>query len=85
MDKFSNWLCSAAGKVSRVLIFISAVLICLIFSSYGEDFLSVNTANIINNILVGIATGLIGIVVTVSFVQYVFDKQNCSICFFFLL
>ena len=34
------------------------------------------TANNINNILIGLATNFIGIMVTVSFVQYFIDKQN---------
>ena len=34
------------------------------------------TANNINNILFGIATNLMGIIVTVSFVQYFIDKQD---------
>lgn len=76
MDEFKKLLHSAAGKVSKVLVIISALLIFLIFSSYGESFMSTETANTINNILIGIATGLIGIVVTVSFVQYAFDKQD---------
>lgn len=76
MDKFKRWLHSAAGKVSKALIIVSAVLICLIFSSYGENFLSIETANTINNILIGVATGLIVLVVTVSFVEYTFDKQD---------
>lgn len=76
MGKIKKWIFSAAGKVSVVLLTVSVLLIFLICSSCGEDFLSTETANTINNILIGIATGLIGIVVTVSFVQYAFDKQD---------
>ena len=71
-----KWICNTAGKVSVALVSVSVVLVCLIFSSCGENFLSAETANTINNIRIGIATGLIGIVVTVSFVQYAFDKQD---------
>lgn len=74
--EIKKWIRSAAGKVSVVLMTVSLLLVCLIFSSCGQDFLSTETANTINNILIGVATGLIGIVVTVSFVQYAFDKQN---------
>lgn len=75
-NNICKWICSTAGKVSIVLIFVSIFLIGLVFSTYGESFLSRETANTINNILIGIATSLIGIVVTVLFVQYAFDKQD---------
>lgn len=75
-NNICKWICSAAGKVSIALIFVSVLLLSLVFSTYGESFLSRETANTINNILVGIATSLIGIVVTVLFVQYAFDKQD---------
>lgn len=70
-----KWIKSAAGIVSTVLMIINIMLFILIFSTYGESFLSMETANTVNNILIGIATGLIGIVVTVSFVQYIFEKK----------
>lgn len=76
MEKLYKWLHSAAGHVSIALLGVSLVLILLIFSTYGETFLSIDTANTINNILIGIATGLIGIIITVVFVQYAFDKQD---------
>ena len=76
MKRIKKWIYSVAGKLSVTLMSVSVLLICLIFSSCGEEFLSIETANTINNILIGIATGLIGIVVTVSFVQYAFDKQD---------
>lgn len=76
MRKISTWIYSAAGKVSIILITFIILLFFLIFSTYGEKFITIETANTLNNILIGIATGLIGIVITVSFVQYVFDKQD---------
>ena len=69
-----RWLGSAAGKISLILIVLSMVILALACSSWGN--LSVKAANNINNILFGIGTNLLGIIVTVSFVQYFIDKQS---------
>ena len=42
------------------------------------------TANNINNILFGMATNLLGIIVTVSFVQFFIDKQNHDVAISYL-
>lgn len=78
MNNIHNWVYSAAGKVSVALLVACVVIICLIFSNIGEGFISIETANTINNILIGVATTLFGIVVTVSFVQYIFNKQDAN-------
>lgn len=71
-----KWHRSAAGKVSVILIISSVLLLLLAWSTLGSSFLTDRDANTINNILIGIATNLLGIVVTISFVQYFLDKQN---------
>lgn len=72
----NKWIYGASKKVSIYLLIFSAILLAIVFSPLGESFMSSETANTINNILIGMATSLIGIIVTVSFVQYTFDKQN---------
>lgn len=72
----NRWFFNAARKVSGVLFILSAAFIYMTFSTIGENVMSVKTANVINNILIGISTGFIGIIVTVLFVQYTFDKQD---------
>lgn len=65
------WLATAAGKVSMVLFFISVIMVVIAL------ILSNNTLNNeIVNILLGLATNCIGIIVTVAFVQYFLNKQQ---------
>ncbi|NBH83644.1 hypothetical protein D7X88_12380 [bacterium C-53] len=68
MKRLRKWLKSAAGKISVFLLIISIILLIIACSSWG-DFTD-RTANNINNILFGMATNLLGIIVTVSFVQF---------------
>lgn len=72
--KFSVWAKSAAGIISICLFIVSLILLGLGCSTWGN--LSERDANNINNILFGLGTNLIGIIVTVSFVQYFLDRQN---------
>lgn len=74
MSKIKKWIKSAAGVVSIILFVISIILLVAACSDYGN--FSERTANNINNILFGLATNLLGIIVTVSFVQHFIDKQN---------
>lgn len=60
--------------VSIWLLGASILLLVLACSSWGN--LSARTSNNINNILFGLGTNLIGIIVTVSFVQFFLDKQS---------
>lgn len=69
-----KWRKSAAGKISTILFGISVVMLVIACSSWGN--FSDRIATNINNILIGIATNLLGIIVTVSFVQYFIDKQD---------
>lgn len=69
-----NWLQSAAGKVSLTLFIISLILLIIVFLPFS--FLDKTTTEYVNNILIGTSTGLIGIIITVAFVQYFIDSQN---------
>lgn len=73
-----KWIQTTAGKISIILLLISTALIILAWSTHDLICLSEWGTEITNNILVGLATNFIGIVVTVSFVQYFFDKQNAE-------
>ena len=73
-QKCKEWLGSAAGRISLLLFIISLLMLIIACSSW--DATSERAASNINNILFGISTNLLGIIVTVSFVQYFIDKQN---------
>lgn len=75
--KLRKWIQTAAGKVSISLIVISTIMLFVVLCGFASKVgIDDNTANNINNILIGLATNFIGIMVTVSFVQYFIDKQN---------
>lgn len=74
MRKLKAWTKSAAGIVSICLLIVSILLLVLACSSW--ECFSVRATNNINNILFGLGTNLIGIIITVSFVQFFLDKQN---------
>lgn len=76
MSIINKWRRSAAGRVSIFLIIASIILLFLAWSPLGIGFLTADEANLVNNVLIGLATNMLGIVVTVSFVQYFLDKQN---------
>ena len=75
-DRIERWICSAAGKISIVMFVTSVILILIACSDLGSSWMTERQAENANNILFGIATNLIGIIVTVSFVQYFLDKQD---------
>ena len=72
--KIGNWSKSAAGKASLWLIAASLLLVIIGVSDWGN--LSKRAAENTNSILFGLATNLLGIVVTISFVQYYLDQQR---------
>lgn len=65
--KEKKWLCTAAGKVSSIL----SVLVVIMFA-----IVLFGVSNRTENILIGLTTNLIGIIITVSFVQNFFNKQD---------
>lgn len=69
-----KWISSAAGRISLILLFISIFLI--VFACQSWDCLAEEMINNMRNILFGIATNLLGIIITVTFVQNVIDQQN---------
>ena len=72
-----NWLKSAAGVMSLILLPIAILLLYLAWSDYAPVI--PDKAEDINNILIGIGTNIIGIVITISFVQYFIDCHNITI------
>lgn len=72
--KIKKWLKSAAGTISVILFIVSIILLGMACSEYGK--FTERMANNINNILFGIGTNLLGIIVTVSFVQHFLDEQS---------
>lgn len=74
MEKITLWIKSAAGKISIFLMIMSIIILALACSFWGN--FTEKTASNINNILFGLGTNLLGIIVTVSFVQFFLDKQN---------
>ena len=70
-----RWFKSAAGKISIILLIASIIMLLMIvwspYAVFGEE-----TASKIDNGLFGLSTNLLGIIVTVSFVQYFIDKQD---------
>lgn len=72
--KIKKWFGSAAGKVSIVLFISSIILLVIVFLPYS--ILNEIMTSHVNNILISLATGMIGIIITVAFVQYFIDSQN---------
>ena len=67
-----KWFNSAAGLVSSILLLISFILMYIAYL-LCNDYIN-NTVNV----LICISTNLLGIIVTVSFVQHVYSKQDDS-------
>lgn len=72
--KSEKWIGSVAGQISLVLLGISVLMLIVACSSWEAP--SERIANNVNNILFGLSTNLIGIIVTVSFVQFFIDRQD---------
>lgn len=67
-----QWFKSAAGIVSTVLLFFSILLICLVLFFIVPNY----EESIAKDLLLGLSTNLLGIIVTVSFVQFFINRQN---------
>lgn len=70
-----KWMQSQAAKVSFVLLIIS-ILLLILASPYIKVSWSDEVVAYVNNVLIGTAVGLLGIIVTISFVQSALDKQT---------
>lgn len=74
MKKVFLWFKTSAGKIT-IALFIFGIL--LIGSSFLPFFnQSSHFLDNLENVLIGIGTNIFGIIVTISFVQHIFDKQN---------
>ncbi|SEB07492.1 hypothetical protein SAMN02910384_03330 [Pseudobutyrivibrio sp. ACV-2] len=71
-----KWINTLAGRVAVHLLILSGGLIFIACSDIEKSWMIKGQADNVNNILLGIATNLIGIIITVSFVQYAIDKHN---------
>ncbi len=74
MKKVLLWLKTSAGKITIFLLIFGCLLI-------GTSFLPVfkqssHLRDNFENVLIGIGTNIFGIIVTISFVQHIFDKQS---------
>ncbi len=71
VNKMKKWIKSAAGIVSITLFVISIILLLVAICLDYENF-----SNNINNTLFSLVTNLLGIIITISFVQHFIDRQN---------
>jgi len=69
LQSIMKWTKSPAGVVSICLLGVFALLMIPSFACKNE---------VVQNIFIGIATNFIGIIVTVSFVQYFLDRQKAK-------
>ena len=74
MEKVLLWFKTSAGRITIFLLIFGCLLI-------GTSFLPIfkqssHLRDNFENVLIGIGTNIFGIIVTISFVQHYFDKQN---------
>lgn len=74
MKKIISWFKTSAGKITIVLFIIANSLISITFLPFFKQ--SAHLRDNFENILIGIGTNILGIIVTISFVQHIFDKQS---------
>ena len=74
MKKVIAWFKTSAGKITIFLLVFGIILVGVSFLPVFEK--SSHIRDNFENILIGIGTNIFGIIVTVSFVQHIFDKQN---------
>lgn len=74
MKKVFLWFKTSAGKITIILLVFAILLIGISFLPFFK--LSSHLRDNFENILIGIGTNVLGIIVTVSFVQHIFDKQS---------
>lgn len=74
MKKVLLWFRTSAGKITIILLIMGVLLI-------GTSFLPIfsqssHLRDNFENVLIGIGTNIFGIIVTISFVQHIIDKQS---------
>lgn len=69
-----SWYKNVVGKISIICLILSLILLIMAFSESGN--FSAFLANNINSTLIGLATNLIGIIITIGFIQYFLELQN---------
>ena len=74
MKKKLSWLKTSAGKIAIILFIIATLLISITFLAFFKQ--SSHFRDNFENILIGIGTNIVGIIITISFVQHIFDKQS---------
>lgn len=73
-SKISSWFKTSAGKLTVLLLFFCLVLLGISFLPIFKT--SSHLRDNFENIIIGIGTNIFGIIITVSFVQFILDKQN---------
>lgn len=74
MKKIMKWFNTAAGKITIILLIVGVILLSLSFLPIFKE--SCHIKDNFENIIIGIGTNIIGIIVTVSFVQHILDSQD---------
>lgn len=74
MKKIFLWFKTSAGKITIALFIFGILLIGTSFLPFFDQ--SSHFLDNLENVLIGIGTNIFGIIVTISFVQHIFDKQN---------
>lgn len=73
-SKINSWFKTSAGKLTVLLLFFCLVLLGISFLPIFKT--SSHLRDNFENIIIGIGTNIFGIIITVSFVQFILDKQN---------
>lgn len=72
--KIGSWFKTCAGKLTVLLLIFCLVLLGISFLPIFKT--SSHLRDNFENIIIGIGTNIFGIIITVSFVQFILDKQN---------
>ena len=72
MKKVFLWFKTSAGKITIALFIFGILLIGSSFLPFFDQ--SSHFLDNLENVLIGIGTNIFGIIVTISFVQHIFDK-----------
>lgn len=72
--KIGSWFKTCAGKLTVLLLIFCLILLGISFLPIFKT--SSHLKDNFENIVIGIGTNIFGIIITVSFVQFILDKQN---------